>query len=387
MKRLLVLIILLVLTHTSLRLTEAWGEPTVVPGQKLIVGIEQDPPYTFRNEQGQWTGLNVDLWHYIAQDLKLAYTFKEMGPEELLAALQRGTIDVTVSALFVTAEHEQQFELTTPFGSTRLAVATLLDAEDHPWLAALKIFFSWGTLQILLGLMTVLCVLGFLFWLIERTGNPEHFGKGVLGGIGAGIYWVGSTLASGVCFGISLKSVTGRILGLIWMLVCALALSAFIASLTSSLTTRHISSNTYDGDKLRNMHLGSEAGTLPALLIEKMGGRITLFRDEEDALRALLDRKIDGFFYDEVTLHYYAERTYRGTLSIHPTNLKEPTLAFGMPRNSPLRKAMNVSMLRILEEPVWESILSRYGLEKNFEAKPFLLGREKKGRRDTRTNQ
>ena len=36
-------------------------------------------------------------------------------------------------------------------------------------------------------------------------------------------------------------------------------------------------------------------------------------------------------------------------------------------------------MLKLLDEPVWDSILSRYGLNNNFEASPIVLGRGKKG--------
>jgi ABC-type amino acid transport substrate-binding protein len=378
MKRTAVLILCLFLLQGILCMGLIWASSPVPSGKKLVVAIVQDPPYSYKNEQGQWVGLNVELWQIIAKDLKYDFAFREMGFEDTLVALRQGKIDLSIAAMFITAEREQQFELTTPFGSTRLAVATLYDKGDHPWLVALKIFFSWGILKILLFFVLVLLVLGTLFWMIERKSNPEHFGEGLIKGIGSGIYWVGSTLASGVCFGISLKSMTGRILGLIWMLICALALSALIASLSSALTTIHQDEKKFTADKLRNMHLGTEAGGMTAHMIEKMGGRSTFFKDEEEVIKAVLDKKIDGFFYDEVTLHYYAEKPFRGKISVHSTNLKEIPFGFGLPKNSPLRKPVNVAMLGILEGPMWESILNRYGLDKNFVAKPILMGRERK---------
>jgi polar amino acid transport system substrate-binding protein len=383
MKRTAVLILCLFLLQGILCMGLTWASPPAASGKKLVVAVVQDPPYSYKNEQGQWIGLNVELWQLIAKDLKYDFAFREMGFEDTLVALRQGKIDLSTAAMFITAEREQQFELTTPFGSTHLAVATLSDKGDHPWLVALKIFFSWGMLKILLFLVLVLLVLGALFWMIERKSNPEHFGEGLIKGIGSGIYWVGSTLASGVCFGISLKSVTGRILGLMWMMICALALSALIASLSSSLTTIQQGERKFTADKLRGMHLGTEAGGMTAHLIEKMGGRSTFFKEEEEVIKAVLDKKIDGFFYDEVTLHYYAEKPFRGKISVHSTNLKEIPIGFGLPKNSPLRKPVNVAMLGVLEGPMWESILNRYGLDKNFVAKPILMGREKKTVRRT----
>ncbi|MCX5855090.1 MAG: transporter substrate-binding domain-containing protein, partial [Deltaproteobacteria bacterium] len=154
--------------------------------------------------------------------------------------------------------------------------------------------------------------------------------------------------------------------------------SAFIASLSSSLTTHHLSETKFGVDKMRRMHLGTEAGSVPASIVEKIGSRTTFLKDEEEVLKALVSRKIDGFIYDEATLQYYAEGKYRGIITVHPTSLKEIVIAFGMPHNSPLRKPINISMLKLLDEPVWESILSRYGLDSNFEARHIIIGREKK---------
>jgi len=372
MKRFLILIIFLTAVYGGIAPAGAREVTSPTAANKIVVGITDDPPCTYKNAQGQWTGLSVELWQQVARDLKLDYTYKELSLQEVLTALRQGTIDFTIDALYVTAEREEQFDYSIPFGKSRLAIAIRPDAGDHPWLVAVKIFFSWGTLKVIAVLAVILFCLGFLFWLIEHKGNPEPFGQGTLRGIGAGIYWVGSTLASGVCFGISLKSVSGRILGLIWMLICALALSAFIASLTSSLFSMRQAEQVYTAEKLRSMHLGTEALEPSAKLLESMGGRATYFVDNDDGLDALLAKKIDGYVYDEVTLHYYAENKYRDRIVLRPTALKGLTIAFAMPKNSPLRKPVNVALLKIMEEPMWESLLSRYGLNVNFMGNPIL---------------
>jgi polar amino acid transport system substrate-binding protein len=378
MKSKLVLTLCLILLQASLWMNVSYSAPTTIAGKRLVVAVVQDPPYSYKDEQGKWLGLNVELWKLIVSDLKIDYTLKEMTFEESLDALKKGTVDLSICAMFITSEREQLYEMTTPFGSTRLAVATLHDGNDHPWYAAIKIFFSWSTLKILLVLMVILFVLGLLFWKIERKSNPEHFGQGTIKGISSGIYWVGSTLASGVCFGVSLKSLAGRILGLMWMMVCALALSALIASLSSSLTLSHQEEKKISSDKMRNMHLGTETGGVTAAMATKLGGRTTLYKDEEAVLHALLEKKIEGFLYDEITLHYYAEKPYRGKITVLMTDLKSQSIGFGMPKNSVLRKPINIAILSIIEGPLWESILNRYGLDRNFTTKPILLVRDKK---------
>jgi len=379
LKRILIPILCFALLQSGVWIMDAGWTSASAAEKKLVVGIANDPPYTFKNEQGEWVGITVDLWRHIARDLKLDYSLKEMTQEGVLDSLQNGTVDLSADAIIITSNREKRFEFTVPIASTRVAVATLYDKEDHPWLAALKIFFSWGTLKILIALMIILLLLGFIFWRIERKSNPEHFGEGLIRGIGSGIYWVGSTMTSGVCFGVSLKSIGGRVLGLLWMLICALALSAFIASLSSSLTTHNLSETKFGVDKMRRMHLGTEAGSVPHSIVEKIGNRTTFIKGgEEEVLKALVSKKIDGFLYDEATLQYYAEGKYRGIITVHPTSLKEIVIAYGMPHNSPLRKPINISLLKLIDEPVWESILSRYGLDSNFEARHIVIGREKK---------
>jgi ABC-type amino acid transport substrate-binding protein len=379
LKRILMTILCFVLLQSTVLTMDAGGGTAEAGGKKLVVGIANDPPYTFKNEQGEWSGITIELWRQIAGDLKLDYSLKEMTQEEVLDSLQKGSIDLSADAIIITSGREQRFEFTVPIASTRVAVATLYDAEDHPWLAAMKIFFSWSTLKIIFIISIILFSLGYIFWRIERKTNAEHFGEGLIRGIGSGIYWVGSTMTAGVCFGVSLKSIGGRLLGLFWMLICALALSAFIASLSSSLMTHHFNEKKFSIDKLRRMNLGTEAGSVPHSIVEKISHQTTFIKGgEEDVLKALLDKKIDGFIYDEATLHYYAEGKYRGIISVHPTSLKEIVIAFGLPHNSPLRKPINIAMLKILDEPVWESILSRHGLDGNFEARHIIAGRAKK---------
>lgn len=371
------LFLLFILMYSNAAMAEPERIFSDSPDRKIVVGVMHDPPYTIKGENGKWTGLNVDVWSQAARDMNLNYELKEMTLDEMLASLKNGRIDISIAALFVTADRERDFDFSVPIGSTRLAVATLPHAIEHPWWSAIRVFLSWGTLKVIISLLLVLVIIGFIFWLTEHKNNPEHFGGGFLKGISSGIYWVGSTLASGVCFGINIKSLTGRILGLLWMFACAVALSAFIASLSSSLTLHQIGVTTTDANTLKNMKIGTVRGSVPEHLLERIGGKYILFTEEEDVLKALQEKRIKGFLYDEITLHYYEDTEYKGKISIYPTNLKRLSFAFGMPTDSPLRKPVNSSLLKIMNEPLWDFLLDRYGFKENFGGKPITLGKKK----------
>ncbi len=339
-----------------------------IPGKKLIVGVTNDPPYVFKEPDGQWSGLNVDIWKAISQDLLLQYEFREMKFQGLLEALKKSEIDLSIEAFFVLAERQKFMDYSYPFGTTRLAVATVPEKMSHPWLTAIKIFFSWGMLKIIIGLCSVLVVLGLIFWLIERKTNPDHFGGRFVEGVGSGIYWVGSTLASGVCFGIALKSLPARILGLIWMLTCALALSAMIASLTASLTAYRSQGQLVSNEELQHMHLACIKGSAESQALKHLGGKPKQYEDEASALDAVMKRKVDGFFYDEITLRYYQYNSYRDRISVYPTASKRYAFGFGLPKESPIRKKIDFAILNLMEKPDWQFMLKKYGLRENFES-------------------
>ncbi|MBI5589783.1 MAG: transporter substrate-binding domain-containing protein [Deltaproteobacteria bacterium] len=352
----------------------AFGQdgPTFPAGEKLIVGVVNDPPYLIKGKNGEWTGFSVDIWKAVDNELMVPYEFKEMKFSDLLDSLKNNRIDLAIDGFFLLAEREKYMDFTVPIGSTRLAVATLPDKMDHPWVAAVKIFFSWGIIKIFVLLFMALCLLGFLLWFIERVHNPEHFGGGFIKGIGSGIYWVGSTLASGVCFGISLKSLTARILGLVWMLACAVTLSALTASLTTSLTLSKNMTNTVSEETLRHMRMGGIEGSVEATVLEKMNGMPhTLYKTEEDAMKAVLNKETDGYLYDEITLRYYNDHDYRGKIAVYPTNMKRFSFAYGLPKDSPWRTKINIALMNLMERPDWVFLLKRYGIGQNFEEIPY----------------
>ncbi len=364
-----VMFFLFVLVQADMAFGAQHRTPGDDSGRRLVTGVIHDPPYLIKNDDGTWSGLNADLWASIARKLKLDYGLKEMKLEDLVAGLNEGTIDLSIVGMFITPEREELFDYSVPIGSTRLAVMTLPHAIDHPWWGVFQVFSSRAIVKVILFLVLLIVVAGAFFWLVERKYNPEHFGGGTLKGIGAGIYWVGATLASGVCLGINIKTLAGRILALMWMFLCAVIFSAFIASLASSLTLEHLTGGVADKETLRHMRIGVVKGGISQRILAQMGLRPVLLEGVDDAANALLGKKIDGVFYDEMTLRYYADRLYKERLSVYPTDLKRIQIAFAMPAESKLRKPINKALLTIMNEPLWESLLDRYGFKENLEAK------------------
>ena len=353
----------------------AFGQdgPTFPAGEKLIVGVVNDPPYLMKGKDGEWTGFSINIWEAVAKEIKVPYEFKEMEFSKLIEALKENKIDVSIDGFFLLAEREKYMDFTVPLGSSRLAVATLPDKLDHPWIGALKILFSWSIMKIIVPLLMILCILGFLIWYIEREHNPEHFGGGFIRGVGSGIYWVGSTLASGSCFGISLNSLAARGLGLVWMLVCTLLISALTASLTTSLSASKHMASTVSDVTLRHMRIAGIKGSAEVAALQKMNATsYILYNTEEDALRGICNKEVDGYLYDEITLSYYRYNNFKDKIAVYPTNLRRFSFAYGLPKNSRWRTKINFALMKFMEKPDFAFLLSRYGIGQNFEEIPYV---------------
>ena len=340
--------------------------------ERLTVGVTNDPPYTYKYENGQWVGLNVDIWSHVTHTLNLRYDIKEYTLSDLLTAIREGKVDISISRLRLTPERAMLFDFSIPIGFTPIGLATLPEKASNPWWMALRMFVSWGILKIFVFIAFVLMVAGLIVWLIERKTNPENFGGGIIRGIAAGIYWVGSTLASGVCIGVNLKSLPGRILGLCWMFLSVMALSAFIASLAASLTIRNIRISPVDESMLKNMHLAAITSGAGEQIVKSMGIKYSLYATPKDALEALISRNIEGFVYDEVTLNYFAEKEYKDKVVIQRTHLRGNQYAFLFPTGSQLLQPVNFAILKAMNGPDWDNMLNRYGLGEEFDQKQIF---------------
>jgi len=77
-------------------------------------------------------------------------------------------------------------------------------------------------------------------------------------------------------------------------------------------------------------------------------------------LQALRVGQLDVFVYDEPILRYWVMKGFQGELEVLPWVFERQDYALVLPPGSPLREAINLSLLEILRGPEWEEVLRRY---------------------------
>lgn len=95
----------------------------------LILGTSADyPPFEFIQD-GQVVGLDVDVAHYIADQLDRTLIIQEMDFNGLISALNAGKVDFVMAGLSVTPEREKHVSFTAPYFEPQF---TLLTQQDKP---------------------------------------------------------------------------------------------------------------------------------------------------------------------------------------------------------------------------------------------------------------
>ncbi len=330
----------------------------VPPGEKLTVGTKEAPPFAIKGPDGSWSGISIDLWREIAQELNRKYEFRELDLQKLLQGVKERSLDAAVAALTVTPEREEAMDFTHPFHTSGLGIAVV--ARKGRWLVVLQRFFSWTFLKVITGLALVLLAAGTLVWLFERRRNREQFGGDVAKGLGDGFWWSAVTMTT-VGYGDKApKTAAGRIVALVWMFTGIVLISGFTAALASALTTAGLESRVRGPEDLPHVRVATVAGTTSEDYLRNMHIRFKPHNTPAAAVEAVATGKADAAVYDAPMLRYLVAERHDTALRVLPRKFQRQDYAIALPSGSPLREPINRVLLRKITEPAWQDTLYKY---------------------------
>ncbi|MFQ5658753.1 MAG: transporter substrate-binding domain-containing protein [Candidatus Methylomirabilales bacterium] len=346
----------LVLWMTLMTSTGA-GEVQGSASRKLIVGTKQAPPFAIKNPDGSWSGISIDLWRAIASELHYSYELRELDLQGLLDRVRDGSLDAAVAALTITAERERLFDFTHPFYTTGLGIAVAKRREGG-WFSLVRGIFSVQFLQVIALLALVLLVLGALIWLFEKQRNPSQFGGGPASGIFSGFWWAAVTMTT-VGYG-DKAPVTfgGRVVAVIWMFVGIIAISAFIAAVTSALTVDRLESSIRGPEDLPRVRVATVANSAAEGYLRKRRLAYRTYKTLLASLRA--EGKVDTVVYDEPLLRYLLITELQGKVEVLPRSFERQHYGIALPSSSDLREPINPVLLEKISGSWWQEVLYRY---------------------------
>jgi ABC-type amino acid transport substrate-binding protein len=348
-------------------LTSGKGSPSThagFPDRQLVVGTKEAPPFAMKAADGTWTGISIDLWREIADKLGMKFRYvEEPSVQDLIDATSRGELDLSVAAITITAERERSVDFSQPFYDTGLGIAVSVQSVSV-WHEIVKTMISFGFLQAAGALIGISLAVGALVWLFEHRHNDD-FGGGAAKGLGASIWWSAEAMTQASTGHRGPKTLAGRILAIIWMVVSIITIAVFTASVTSALTTRQIRGLVNGVEDLPTVRVGTVAGSATVGFLNGERIKHRSFETLQEGFKALVAGSIDAFVYDKPLLSWMAEQQFSSSVQVLDTVFDPQNYGIAMPAGSDYRKAIDVAILEAVHDENWKQILFRYLGEKH----------------------
>ena len=328
----------------------------------LVIGYTPAPPFIIQ-EDSLLEGINIWLWKKVAADLGLEYELKQMNFSEMLEAVKKGEVDVSINPLTITGERSKDMEFTHSFFASHSTVAVAQRSSMQKVGQFIESFFRLNFLRGFLILFVILLFFGMLAWLFERRGNPE-FRKNHKG-IWDGLWWSAVTLTTVGYGDKSPKTRGGKIAALGLMLSGLLFVSGLTASIASSLTVNQLANSSSSFNAFKERRVGTVKSSEASEFLS-----VHFFKDVQEyegvdpGLKDLEKHRLDAFIYDEPILQYKIKKNEQlKKLEILPLKFDVQFYAFGIKKDAvELERAISQRILEILETQEWEVVLSEFGL-------------------------
>jgi ABC-type amino acid transport substrate-binding protein len=328
--------------------------------REVLVGVTEIPPLYVKTADGRWEGLGAELWDAVARHAGLAYQYKEYGTlGAVLDALGKGEIDV-IPSLPAEEKLEVSMDFSQSYLKSGLAIAVPAEGAGSRWLGVLEHLFSKDVLGALVLLIAMSTLAGIAVWFLERRRNAEMFDHRPARGIGDGIWWSVVTMTT-VGYGDKApRTIGGRVVAFVWMLLSIVFIAGFTANITASLTVTELRGKVRGFSDLYHARIGSLPRSEAASHLAKHGIAFMSFDNVEDGMAALADGRIDAFVLNELVLKHLAKDKYPGRVQVLPGVFDEYFVSIALQERSPLRKPINRALLKFMRSDGWSALMSRY---------------------------
>ena len=136
--------------------------------ETLRVAVYDVPPYGYVDTDGSISGVSVDLWRRVAEQMEWPFRLIPVSDmESILSGLEQGRFDAAIGAITITPERAARVDFSYP--AHRSGVAIALRKETGPLFALM----SYGTAvselsPLILVILAMLIVIGIAMWIVER---------------------------------------------------------------------------------------------------------------------------------------------------------------------------------------------------------------------------
>jgi len=279
-------------------------------------------PYVLRNETGDLTGLDVEYWNMLLENMRriagisnVSEGLKKVLNERpsvtvlpkkiLLDRLQEQIYDIALCAIEVDLDLSRFVDFSLPYATAGYQGVVLKQDSIIDGMTVLKQAFgpsnAWALFSLLL--LVILSILfAHLIWIFERKDNPninKYYGPGVFDS-----WWLGIVTAMTVGYGDKVPvTVQGKILTIAWMFAGTYCVGMFGAAVTSTFVNSQNLNYLPPSDKLLQIQTvsdlsGYRLGTSSMIAKnfleqQQLNSTVWIYANVTELLTAVVNNSID----------------------------------------------------------------------------------------------
>jgi polar amino acid transport system substrate-binding protein len=332
------------------------------PTAPLRVAVYDLQPYVAVGSDGALSGVSVDLWRRVAEELEWEYKLTPVSQiETILSGLEQGHFDAAIGAITITPEREARVDFSYPAHRSGVAVASR--KETGPLAAVVSYAMVVADLgSLIVGMLALLLLLGVVIWLIERPGRSEaQAPEDSVVNLRDGLYWAVVTMTT-VGYGDKTpKTPLGRLVAVVWMLSSVALVSLLSASLVSRLTAERIENSGIRAESdLSGKKLAAVSQSSGAEYLDGLHLKYEKYDNLTEALASLANGRSDAVVNSEDALRYLVAARFAEVIRVPRLLLAPAYMAIALPEHSQLKRPIDRALIKITATLEWKSVEDRY---------------------------
>ena len=319
------------------------------------------PPFVME-EGGQLAGFNLDLLNEVAARLG-ARTSYRIAPdaERAFAAVRAGDADVGVNGVFLTVEHEREFDFTYPILDAGLQIMVRHAREDDaqtPIGAFFAIVTSRWFLYWLGALVVLTLVPGHIVWALDLRLREDGTREPYFPGIIRGIEWA-TQAALGQTMSIP-RTMLASVVAHAWMFLGVVFVTFFTAQLTATITLQKFKGNIHGLGDLHGRSVATLTGTPALAPLRQFGALVKEVATADEMFAALAGGDVDAVVSGSAVLRYFATHGGSAKVRVVGPEFRRGPLAFFVLRGSQLRRQIDGALIAMREDGTYDRIREKW---------------------------
>lgn len=323
-----------------------------------VASVERQP---FVVERGTgYIGYSIELWDAVADELGFEYnlTVYDTFPQ-MLAQVEQNEADLAIANITITAEREAVMDFSHPIYLSGLQI--MLPSQTRTGLGNIpRAIINSGILWVIGGAILILLIVAHLIWFFE-TGDEREFNDSYRAGIWDAFWWSVVTITT-VGYGDKVpRSISGRVVALIWMFCSMFLLSIFVAQVSNIMSDSVFRSNIEGPADLPDYRVATIERSTADQYLGELGIRQIMRYEAPDEMFADLESGVvDAVVFDAPVLAYYEAHEGAGKVKLLGSIFQPEQFGIALQQNSPYRERINQALLKLSENGTVEEIHSRW---------------------------